>query len=44
MQTDPDQKQKYTYIVLTPLNPTHYESMPIQIYWNFYHQNMKIFR
>ena len=22
----------------------HYENMPIQIYWNFYHQKMKIFR
>ena len=22
----------------------HYESMPIQIYWKFYHQKMKIFR
>ena len=24
--------------------PCHYENMPIQIYWIFYHQNMKIFR
>ena len=23
---------------------THYENMPIQIYWKFYHQKMKIFR
>ena len=22
----------------------HYENKPIQIYWKFYHQNMKIFR
>ena len=22
----------------------HYENMPIQIYWEFYHQKMKIFR
>ena len=22
----------------------HYENMPIQIYWTFYHQKMKIFR
>ena len=22
----------------------HYENTPIQIYWNFYHQKMKIFR
>ena len=22
----------------------HYENMPIQIYWKFYHQQMKIFR
>ena len=22
----------------------HYENMPIQIYWKFYHQKMKIFR
>ena len=21
----------------------HYENMPIQIYWKFYHQKMKIF-
>ena len=21
-----------------------YENIPIQIYWKFYHQNMKIFR
>ena len=25
-------------------NCMHYEIMPIQIYWNFYHQKMKIFR
>ena len=24
--------------------PLHYENLPIQIYWKFYHQNMKIFR
>ena len=23
---------------------THYENVPIQIYWKFYHQKMKIFR
>ena len=23
---------------------SHYENMPIQIYWKFYHQKMKIFR
>ena len=23
---------------------SHYENTPIQIYWNFYHQKMKIFR
>ena len=23
---------------------SHYENIPIQIYWNFYHQQMKIFR
>ena len=23
---------------------THYENMPIQMYWKFYHQKMKIFR
>ena len=22
----------------------HYENMPIQVYWKFYHQKMKIFR
>ena len=22
----------------------HYKNMPIQIYWKFYHQKMKIFR
>ena len=22
----------------------HYENMPIQIYWNFYHRKMKNFR
>ena len=22
----------------------HYEDMPIQIYWKFYHQKLKIFR
>ena len=22
----------------------HYENMPIQLYWKFYHQKMKIFR
>ena len=22
----------------------HYENMPIQIYWKFYHQKMKIFQ
>ena len=22
----------------------HYENIPIQIYWKFYHQKMKIFR
>ena len=22
----------------------HYENMPIQIYWKFYHKKMKIFR
>ena len=22
----------------------HYENMPIQIYWKFYHQKMKVFR
>ena len=25
-------------------NNNHYENMPIQIYWNFYHQKMIIFR
>ena len=25
-------------------NTKHYENMPIQIYWKFYHQKMKIFR
>ena len=24
--------------------PSHYEDMPIQMYWKFYHQKMKIFR
>ena len=23
---------------------THYENMPIQMYWKFYHQKMTIFR
>ena len=23
---------------------THFENTPIQIYWKFYHQKMKIFR
>ena len=23
---------------------SHYENMPIQIYWKFYHQKMKLFR
>ena len=22
----------------------HYENMPIQIYWKFYHEKMKVFR
>ena len=26
------------------LQNTHYENMPIQIYWKVYHQKMKIFR
>ena len=26
------------------LFPIHYENTPIQIYWKFYHQKMKIFR
>ena len=25
-------------------NTSHYENMPIQIYWKFYHQTMNIFR
>ena len=25
------------------INFTHYENTPIQIYWKFYHQKMKIF-
>ena len=24
--------------------PLHYKNMPIQIYWKYYHQKMKIFR
>ena len=30
------------FIIDIPL--MHYENMPIQIYWKFYHQKMKIFR
>ena len=25
-------------------NKGHYENKPIQIYWKFYHQKLKIFR
>ena len=30
--------------IIPSVNPNHYENMPIQIYWQFYHQIMKIFR
>ena len=33
-----------TYSFLPFNKLTHYENMPIQIYWKFYHQKMKIFR
>ena len=32
------------YIVAVKQRKPHYENMPIQIYWKFYHQKMKIFR
>ena len=30
--------------VLMANSTTHFENTPIQIYWKFYHQKMKIFR
>ena len=30
--------------VVEPIVVRHYENKPIQIYWKFYHQKMKIFR
>ena len=32
------------YMLYTMLVIAHYENTPIQIYWEFYHQKMKIFR
>ena len=34
---------EYTYTNISK-EYTHYENMPIQIYWKFYHQKMKNFR
>ena len=31
-------------VFTTVLRMIHYENMPIQIYWKFYHQKIKIFR
>ena len=31
-------------IQLYPSSLPHYKNKPIQIYWKFHHQNMKIFR
>ena len=28
-------------MILDPQLPTHYQNMPIQIFWKFYHQKMK---
>ena len=33
--------EQFVYI---PYGINHYENMPIQIHWKFYHQKMKIFR
>ena len=35
-------EKQYTFYVKHPC--LHYENMPIQIYWKFYHQKLKIFR
>ena len=35
MDNETSDQLPYTY---------YYENMPIQIYWKFYHQKMKIFR
>ena len=32
------------YSTIIHIKIYHYENMPIQIYWKFYHQKMKIFR
>ena len=36
----------YLYIIMlvSRISFLHYENIPIQIYWKFYHQKMKIFR
>ena len=36
----------YKYSICSKISNTyfHYENMPIQIYWKFYHQKMKIIR
>ena len=37
--------KKTEFDISCKLSPTeHYENTPIQIYWKFYHQKMKIFR
>ena len=33
-----------SWLYIKHVSPDHYENMPIQIYWTFYHQKMKIFR
>ena len=32
------------YILAITLDMPHYGNTPIQIYWKFYHQNLKVFR
>ena len=35
-------RMKSTYLFSCYVN--HYENMPVQIYWKFYYQKLKIFR
>ena len=33
-----------SYVTFNMQREIYYENMPIQIYWKFYHQKMKLFR
>ena len=32
------------HLRMSAVSDQHYENMPIQIYWKFYHQKVKIFK